>query len=88
MVHIPALCGFRPTTTITILRGVGGVGKGVSAGSGDGVRDLENMFDKRGNSGTASDSRWEEVGSVCGGGGAAAKVMARLDSASKVSPRR
>ena len=70
-------------------RGLGGTGRGVRAGSGEGVRERENRFDRLGISlseGMDSDEcDWAEV-SVGIGGGAAARLMTSADSARRVCP--
>lgn len=75
---------------MTSLRGVGGAGRGVSDGSGDGVRDRENMLDIFGSSmrlGLGTDKL--EWASGVEGGGRSKEVeneMTDADSANSVSP--
>ena len=79
---------------MTIRRGVGGGGSGVSCGSGDGVREREKILESRGiskflRSVLRSVSRDRAVGGSAGEGGGgvgAIKVIAKADSASRVSP--
>lgn len=70
-------------------RGVGGGGKGVRAGSGDGVRERENKFDKLGIScNDGIDSVECEGGGVAvgSGGGAGARLITNADSARRACP--
>jgi hypothetical protein len=73
-------------------RGTGGGGRGVSVGSGEGVRDREKRLDRLGRSAREGIER-EKCGLCLGssgsgaGGGAGAKLMTNADSARSAWPK-
>lgn len=72
---------------MTIRRGVGGAGRGVSVGSGDGVRDREKRFEMLGRSCKDGIDRWCDGGvEGASDGGAGAKLITRADSARSACP--
>lgn len=68
-------------------RGVGGGGSWVRLGSGDGVRDRENKFERLGKSCSVGIDKWD-CGGVTGSwvGGAGVRLITSADSARRVSP--
>jgi len=73
---------------MTIRRGAGGVGRGVSAGSGEGVRERENIFERDSGGRERDDLLCSDGGRACspGGGDGAQSVIVSADSPRSVSP--
>lgn len=89
------LCGFNPKKRTTILRGCGGLERGVNAGCGDGVHDRTKTLESEGGDNSAFLCS-VEMGLLTGlsmspeadegGAGSSHRVMTEADSATKVSP--
>ena len=88
-------CGASPTTSSTSRRGFGGAGSGVSAGSGEGVRERCTMCERLGRDSALCFGLLDALDSAGASGGASgedvgelARLITDADSARRVSPTR